>query len=256
MNSIFRNILTLLLVSFFSFEAISQETKDENFKNGIVSYSSGNYEEALKLWTDIYNIGYRSGELAYNIGNAKFKLNDIPGALLFYERAHLLNPADEDINYNLQITRSLVTDKFEEIPLLFFVRWCNFLSLVLSSNGWATISLASFVLFLLLLSLYIYSSKYRHKVLGFWFALSFIFISILSISFSVRNKSLVFDSHKAVIFSSVVSGKSSPDESGTDLFVLHEGTKVSVEDEVGEWFEVRLSDGNKGWVPANSLEII
>lgn len=243
-------------MSFLSFEAISQGTRDENFKKGIISYSSGNYEEAMKLWTDIYKTGFRSAELAYNIGNTKFKLNDIPGALLFYERAHLLSPADEDINYNLQITRSMVTDKFEEIPELFFVRWYNFLSLVLSSNLWATISLASFILFLLLFSLYIYSSKYRQKVLGFWFAISFIFISILSISLSTRNKYLIFDSHKAVIFSSVVSGKSSPDQSGTDLFVLHEGTKVSVEDEVGEWFEVRLSDGNKGWVPANSLEII
>ena len=256
MNSIFRNILILILVSTFSLDAVAQETRDENFRKGIVSYTSGNYDEALKLWTDIYNTGFRSAELAYNIGNANFKLNNIPGAVLFYERAHLLKPADEDINYNLQIARSMVTDKFEEIPELFFVRWYNFLSLVLPSNGWAKISLVTFILFLLMLSLYIYSSKYRHKVLGFWFALSFLIISILSVAFSARNKSIVFGSHNAVIFSPLVSGKSSPDESGTDLFVLHEGTKVSVEDEVGEWFEIRLSDGNKGWVPANSLEII
>jgi SH3-like domain-containing protein len=64
---------------------------------------------------------------------------------------------------------------------------------------------------------------------------------------------LVYDSHKAIISSPVVSGKSSPDKSGTDLFVLHEGTKVTIEDTVGEWLEIRLSDGNKGWVPVNSL---
>jgi SH3-like domain-containing protein len=60
----------------------------------------------------------------------------------------------------------------------------------------------------------------------------------------------------AIIFTSQISVKSSPDNSGTDLFVIHEGTKVSVEDEVGEWLEIKLSDGNKGWIPANSLEII
>lgn len=81
-------------------------------------------------------------------------------------------------------------------------------------------------------------------------------ISIASIAFSLHNKSLVYDSHKAIISTPQVSGKSSPDTSGTDLFVLHEGTKVSVEDEVGEWYEIRLSDGNKGWIPVNSLTII
>ena len=84
----------------------------------------------------------------------------------------------------------------------------------------------------------------------------FFIIALASFTFTVRNKSLVYDSHKAIIFTPQVSGKSSPDNSGTDLFVLHEGTKVSVEDEVGEWFEIRLSDGNKGWVPVNSLNII
>jgi SH3-like domain-containing protein len=104
--------------------------------------------------------------------------------------------------------------------------------------------------------MYFYSSIYRMKVLGFWLALSLLIISLTSLTFSVRNRSLVRESHKGIIFSPVVNGKSSPDNSGTDLFVLHEGTKVLVEDEVGEWFEIRLSDGNKGWVPANSLEII
>ncbi len=256
MNSIFRNILILLLVSTFSLEAVAQETRDENFKKGIAGYNSGNYNEALKLWIEIYNTGYRSAELEYNIGNAYFKLNNIPGAILFYERAYLLKPADDDINYNLQIARSLVTDKFEEIPELFFVRWYNFVSLVLNSNEWAKISLFTFIIFLLMASIYIYSSRYSYKVLGFWLALSFLLISILSVSFSARNKYLVYDSNKAIIFSPLVSGKSSPDDSGTDLFVLHEGTKVSIEDKVGDWFEIRLSDGNKGWVSAKSLEII
>ncbi len=81
-------------------------------------------------------------------------------------------------------------------------------------------------------------------------------ISASSLAFTVRNKSLVYDSNKAVIFSPSVNGKSSPDNSGTDLFVLHEGSKVTIEDQVGEWYEIKLSDGNKGWVPSNSLTII
>jgi SH3-like domain-containing protein len=92
--------------------------------------------------------------------------------------------------------------------------------------------------------------------MGFWLALLLLITSLFSIAFSFRNKSLIHDSRKAIIFNPLVNGKSSPDNSGTDLFILHEGTKVTVEDEVGEWFEIRLSDGNKGWIPSNSLEII
>ncbi len=249
-------IFTILFVSLFALEAVAQESNTEKFNKGVTFFTSGNYKEALQAWTEIYLTGYRSADLDYNMGNAYFKLKDIPDAILFYERAYLLNPADEDINYNLQIARTLIVDRFQEIPVLFFVRWYNFVSLFLSSNTWAKISIISFILSLLLLSLYIYTSVYRQKVLGFWFAVSFFILSGSSLAFTLRNKSLVYDSHKAIITIPQVSGKSSPDTSGTDLFILHEGTKVSIDDEVGEWLEIRLSDGNKGWVPVNSLNII
>ena len=256
MNSMIRYILTLVFISVFARVAVSQETTTQKFNQGVTYFNSGSFKEALKVWTDIYKTGYRSASLNYNIGNTYFKLNDIPDAILFYERAYLLKPADENINYNLQIARTLIVDRFQEIPELFFVRWYNFISLFLSTNIWAKISIGSFILCLLLLSLYIYSSRYRHKVIGFWLAVFFFILTLASLAFTVRNKSLVYDSHKAIISSPLVSGKSSPDSSGTDLFILHEGTKVSIEDEVGEWFEIRLTDGNKGWVPVNSLNLI
>jgi len=247
MNSIYKYLCVFLFISALTGKALSQETAADKYSEGVTYFSSGNYNEALQIWTDLYNTGYRSANLNYNIGNACFKLNNIPDAILFYERAYLLDPADEDINYNLQIVRTLIVDRFQEIPELFFVKWYD---------CWAIISISSFILCLIFLSLYIYSSVYRHKIIGFWFAVSFIIVTMFSLSLTMRNKSLVYDSHKAIISSPLVNGKSSPDDSGTDLFVLHEGTKVSVEDEVGEWLEIQLSDGNKGWVPANSLNII
>jgi tetratricopeptide (TPR) repeat protein len=256
MKSKIRYIFCLIFICLFAVNADSQQTSQEKFNQGVSLFSSASYKEALQVWTDIYNTGYRSASLNYNIGNAYFKLNDIPDAILFYERAYLLSPADENINYNLQIARTLIVDRFQEIPEIFFVRWYNFLSLLFSSNTWSITSLAGFIIFLMSLSLYIYSSRYRNKVIGFWLAIFFFILSATSLAFALRNKSLVYDSHKAIITSTLISGKSSPDNSGTDLFVLHDGTKVTVEDKVGEWFEVRLSDGNKGWIPANSLSII
>jgi tetratricopeptide (TPR) repeat protein len=270
MKSENRILLLILLLILPVFEVFSQEFSKQmpaekvlprefpkqTFDKGTELYSAGKYREAFDEWMSIYNLGYRSASLEYNIGNASFKINDIPDAILFYERALLLKPADENVLYNLQIAKTLVVDKFNEIPDLFFIRWYNFISLTIPTNGWARISLVSFVICLLFLSLYIYSSKYRFKVIGFWAAALLFIISVSSFSFSLRNKSLVYNSHKAIIFNPVINGKSSPDNSGTDLFVLHEGTKVTIEDEVGEWLEIRLPDGNKGWVPAKSLNKI
>ncbi|MBI5010906.1 MAG: SH3 domain-containing protein [Bacteroidia bacterium] len=246
----------LLLLAFLATGLFAQDSKNDKFNQGVSSYSSANYQEAVNKWLDLYNTGYRSATLNYNIANAYFKLQNIPAAVLFYERAYLLDPADEDINYNLQIARTMIVDRFQEIPELFFVRWYNVISLLISSNAWALLSLSAFLICLISASLYIYSTRYIYKVVGFWFAVSMLFISSFSFALGNRNKDLVSDSQKGIIFSPVVSGKSSPDNSGTDLFVLHDGTKVTIEDEVGEWYEIRLSDGNKGWVPSNSLEII
>ena len=245
--------LILILLSLLTPKAESQNTNKDKFYQGVTYFTAGSYKEALQAWTDIYTTGYRSASLDYNIGNAYFKLNNIPYAILFYERAYLLKPADEDINYNLQVAKTLTVDRFQEIPELFFIKWYNFVSLFLSTNTWAKISIVCFILCLLLVSLYIYSPRYRYKVIGFWLAIFFMVLSMSSLAFTLRNKALVYDSHEAIITSPLVNGKSSPDTSGKDLFVLHEGTKVTIDDKVGEWLEIRLSDGNKGWVPVNSL---
>jgi tetratricopeptide (TPR) repeat protein len=256
MNSTQKYFAILILLILAASPGFSQDDRNEKFRKGVELYTAGNYEGALIEWTEIYETGYRSASLNYNMGNAHFKLNNVPESILFYERALLLKPGDDNIKYNLQIARTLVVDKFDEIPRLFFARWFDFLSLMFPSNWWAVISIITFILFLVLLSVYVYSSRYRNKVLGFWAAILFLLLSGSSLAMTLRNKSLVYDSRQAVIFFPSVNGKSSPDDSGTDLFVLHEGSKVSIEDEVGEWYEIRLSDGNKGWIPSNSLEII
>lgn len=250
-------LMVLCLVLFAPMDVSGQEeTKETLFSKGIEAYSAGDYEKAVEEWTAIYKTGNSSAELCYNIGNAYFKLNNIPGSILFFERAALLDPSDEDINYNLQIARTLVVDRFEEIPELFFVGWAKLLALSLRSNSWAIISIVTFVLCLLLVALYFFTPNYKLKVSAFWIAVFLLLVSLLSLSCSVKSKNMVYHSESAIIYTPQVKGKSSPDDSGTDLFVLHEGTKVGVTDKVGDWLEIRLSDGNKGWVPASSLEII
>ena len=241
-RSITIQIILLLILS--AFNAGAQDTADLKFSKGSDYFSEGNYGKALEEWTSLYTAGYRSAILDYYIGNAYFKLGNIPASILFYERSRLRKTAEEDITYYLSIARAMTTDRLDEIHELFFVRWYDFFSLVLASDSWAVISLVSFILSLVF------------KVTGFWLSLVALRLSLASFSFSLRNRKLIHESNKAIIFSPIVNGKSSPDDSGTDLFVIHEGLRVSVEDEVGDWKEIRLPDGNKGWAPANSLEII
>ncbi|MGQ9619469.1 MAG: tetratricopeptide repeat protein [Bacteroidales bacterium] len=242
-------IAGLLKISAVEFPA-------DKFMEGTELYTVGKYQESLDVWLSIYKAGFSSPNLNYNIGNAYFKLNDIPHSILFYERALLLNPANEDIRYNLQVARTYVVDKFNVIPEIFFVTWYNFISLLLSSDTWARLSIGTFILFLSLLSFYLFTAVYRFKITSFWLAMLMLIISIASFSFSLRNKSIVFQGDKAIIMCPQVNGKSSPDNSGTDLFLIHEGTKVSVTDALGDWNEVKLPDGNKGWIPADCLEKI
>jgi tetratricopeptide (TPR) repeat protein len=246
--------LILLALPLFASAQESRSAADVKFKSAAALYSSGKYREALDSWLELYNSGFRSAALDYNIGNACFKLNDIPGSILYYERALLLRPGGEDIRYNLQISKSMTVDKLPEIPELFFVSWFNFVSLSLTSNSWAVLSMLSFIICLLSVSLYFYSKNHRYKVIGFWTGLVLLVFTGLTFAFSARNRSLVFNNEKGIIFSPTVNGKSSPDNSGNDLFVIHEGAKVTVGEKVGEWYEIRISDGNKGWVPSNCLQ--
>jgi tetratricopeptide (TPR) repeat protein len=248
-------VFHLMLVVLFATASAQTENIDK-FTQGVEFYSDGKFTEAAEVWMELYNTGYRSAALNYNIANAYFKSAYIPQAILFYERAHLLAPLNEDINYNLQVARTFAVDRFQEIPEIFFVRWFNIAALLISSNSWAIIGIVAFVVCLVAVSLYIYSFKYLHKVIGFWVAVFCLVISMTSIVLSSKNNSLINNSRKAIIFSPAVSGKSSPDTSGSDLFILHEGTKVSIEEKIGEWLEIRLPDGNKGWIPANCLEVI
>ena len=131
-----RKVNRLLILLFLLFTPVitilSQEQTADKFGKGVSMYTAGDYHGALTVWNDIYNTGYRSAELNYNLGNAYFKIQNIPAAILFFERALLLDPANEDINYNLQIARSLTVDRFQEIPELFFIKWYDFVALLLS----------------------------------------------------------------------------------------------------------------------------
>ena len=247
--------LTLIIfISGLLFMA-AQPTEEKYGQAGEL-YTSGDYSGAAAIYRQLYEEGYRSDELLYNAGNAFFKSGDNASAIIFYERARLISPADEDIDYNLQIARSRITDRFETVPELFFVRWFDFLSLLTSTNIWAVAALAMFIMTLLFAVIFLTRARARGRLLSFWLAMAALVLSALFISLAVRNNSLVNHSNNAVITCSIITGRSAPGDSGAELFVLHSGTTVRVKQELGDFSEVQLPDGNKGWIRGDCIEKI
>lgn len=231
----------------------SPQDPEAIFDKGISLYADGNYKEAIEEWDKLVYSGYTSYDLFYNLGNAHFKNGSMPGAILYYEKALLLKPFNEDVKYNLEIARSYITDSFESLPELFLVRWYKMVSLIFHSNVWSIISLVAFVASLSLILVYLFSTRIGIKKISFLAGLLMLIISVFAISLSYQNTVLTIKKQNAIIFAPAVTGKSSPDESGKDLFLIHEGTKVRIEDELGGWYEVRLSDGNVGWIHGEAL---
>jgi tetratricopeptide (TPR) repeat protein len=211
------------------------------------------YELAIKEYQAVIDSGYESSELYYNLGNAYYKSHKIIMALVHYEKASILNPRDEEILHNLEMTRQLIVDEIDDLPEFLPKVWYGRFISLLKTDQWAYISLITFPVSLLLFLVYLFVRRIRIRKLSFWLAVFLMIISVSTFVFSYHQKKLIYNHSYAIILSPSVTIKSSPDDSGTELFQLHEGTKVKIIDQLGEWREIKLSDGNVGWLRMDDL---
>ncbi|MBN1768085.1 MAG: tetratricopeptide repeat protein [Prolixibacteraceae bacterium] len=250
MNKLFLLILSLFVV------LISTASPADSLQKANEAYAANEFEKAVSLYESILDSGYESSELYFNLGNAYYKSNQLPKAILNYERARLLNPKDEDIQFNLELANQFVVDKIEALPRPFLAKWGNSLVNTFTSNQWAFTSIASFVLMLTLALVYLLSRRIGFRKLAFALSIVFLLISIASFVFSYQQKNKIIQHNHAIIFNPTVTVKASPDDSGTDLFVIHEGLKVSIEQKLDNWVEIKIEDGNSGWIKNEVMEEI
>lgn len=218
-------------------------------------YSNKQFVEAAELYESMFQYG-ESADLYYNYANALYKSNQIGLAILNYERALRLDPNNDDIKFNLEFVNNMKTDKIEPIERFFFAEWLDALARMLTSNQWAYVSIISFFLMLLWGLFYLFGRKVWLRKLAFFLALFLLVLSVFTMVNAFKMKSLIENNPAAIVLSGSVSVKSSPDESGTEVFVIHEGTKVSIISTLAEWSEVRLADGNIGWLQTSTIEKI
>ena len=192
-----------------------------------------------------------------NLGNAYYKTGDIAKAVLYYERALKLDPSYADARYNMAIVSELTQDRIEPVPEFILKTWTRGLCYALDSDTWAVAVLVFLALTAAALLMLFLSSSLALRRTGFFSAIVFFLLAVMSVSFAFWQKTDYFRKDGAVIMTPVVSVKSSPSsETSTDLFILHEGTKVMILDEVGEWRNIELADGRQGWMLSADMEII
>lgn len=246
----------LLIFSIFTVLQINAQENDSLIIKANDYYTEAQFQDAINAYEAIINSGYESPEIYYNLGNAYYKEKVIALAILNYEKAIQLAPSDEDIRYNLDLTNRLVVDKIEVLPVFFITGWIRNLKSIFTSDLWAIISLISFIITLVFISIFLYSRSIGLKKLSLGFTFFIVIISTISFIFSYQQKQVILIGNTAIVTSPSVTVKSSPDVSGTDLFVVHEGTKVWIEDKISDWNEIKLSDGSIGWLKAENIEVI
>ena len=248
-----RLILILSVILSYGISAIAQ-SPDVKQANSL--YSKGNYADAAKLYEKVLSTKGVAPELYFNLGNAYYKSNEIGHSILNYERALRLLPTFDDARYNLEIAQLKVVDNVSQNQQFFIGRWADGFVKMFNSNQWFWISFTLFLVTLILLFIFIFGPSRQMRKIAFYFAGVILGISLLSFVFSGIRKDQLLNHRDAIIMSGVVSVKGSPDKSGTELFQLHEGTKVSIKSTLGSWTEIKLGNGNVGWVEQENIERI
>ena len=221
------------------------------------AYAAADYAAAIHIYEHLLHTQGEAAAVYYNLGGAYYKAGDIARSILNYERALLMEPSNENIQFNLELARSKAVDKNAIVTELFFVRWWKQFSAILSADGWAKCGIICFILLISCLTLFIFSKKSKTKKIIFIFALLSAIGTIVANVMATNQKEVMVLRENAIIMEPSVTIRSTPSVNGTELFILHEGKKVKIKDDsMKEWKEIEIEDGNIGWLPASAIERI
>ncbi len=241
--------MAALLLSFVSASAQTKAEADS-------AYVQERYEQAISLYNKLLETG-ASASVYYNLGNAYYRTGDMAHAILAYERAYLMEPGDADIRFNLQLARTKTIDKIVPESEMFFITWFRQMIDWYSADQWGRAVVVCFALFVVSLLLYFFAGRMLWRKVGFGVGVCTLILAVLFHIFAYQQQQKLLVRTHAIVMSSSLTVKSTPSTSGTDLFVLHEGTKVEITDDtMKDWKEIRLADGKVGWVPVKTIERI
>lgn len=249
-------VLMLLAVSF-SASAQEKDYVDSLWDAANLAYVEGRWADAISDYQMISSMGLESASLYCNTGDAFFKDGNVPMAILYYERALKLDPSYDDARYNLDLLNSTIQDRIDPVPEFVLKAWAREICYIMDSNAWTVCFFVLFALTLAMALLFLLAPTVGGRRTGFFTGIVLLLLAVFSLCFSVWQKNDYMKAEGAIVMRPVTSVKSSPSaEASKDLFILHEGTKVKIIDQVGSWNNIELADGRQGWIPSGDIETI
>ena len=241
-------ILLILATNLFA------QSASDLFEKASVRYEGNDYETAIELYQEIEELPLYSSDVYYNLANCYYKTHQKAKAVLYYEKALKLAPNDEDVQFNLKLVQLQLVDKLAQIPQPFYTKWMHAAKNLFSIDKWAKMGLVLLFLFSILIIGFLVSDNYKlKKKLFLGFSLSLI---VCLKAFGMAYYSFSTQKTNAILMEANAYIKSAPSTQSEDLFILHEGTKVSVIEVFNDWTKIKLSDGMIGWVESDLVETI
>ncbi|MCF0173160.1 MAG: BatD family protein, partial [Bacteroidales bacterium] len=248
-------VLAVLLLLSAPFAATAGSA-DGQWEEAAAFYSEGNYQSALDIYKTIEEQGLCSDRLFYNMGNAYYKMGNLSGAILYYNKSLKLNPANADARFNLGIASESVLDRIDEVPEFVLKTVVRNIKYLMSSDGWAWTMLALLLVTALCVLGFRFFNALGLRKVSFITGCITLLMAVASLGFSLSERADIRSEDGAVVMTPVSSVKSSPAEDGKSLFIIHEGTRVEILDRLGNWSKVEIADGRQGWMASGDLEII
>jgi len=253
LNHFFYSFILLVISPLF---LCAKENPEASFAKGNSQYAKAQYKEAAQSYEEVLNDGYKSADVYFNLGNAYYKMGEMAPAILYYEKAYKLTPGDQEINLNLQLANLKIADKIDAVPEFFLAKWWKSFVLFFSVQALSVFAVILLLLGFALLIVYLFAELMIIKKPAFYAGICLIVLGLLSVFIGNLQNSYLHNSTQAIVFNGTVNVKSGPDEKGKTLFVIHEGTKVTIKQNDDNWIKVELPNGNIGWIESVAVKEI
>lgn len=228
----------------------------DEWARGTEAFLASDYDAALEAFLAIESDSWQSSDLYYNIGNCYYKKGEIARAILYYERALKIDPAHRDAAFNLEIARESTLDRIDAVPEFFLVSRTRDMRHLLSPDSWAILSLVLALVAVALLLLFRFGRSISLRRFSFIMACIAAGLFLISVLCAASGRSEAISRENAIVLQPVSTVRSSPGDGGKAVFILHEGTRVRLLDELGSWWKIEIADGRQGWLEASDAEII
>ncbi|MDZ7623379.1 MAG: hypothetical protein U5J96_02890 [Ignavibacteriaceae bacterium] len=221
---------------------------DEQMQQAGAFYRNGEFDEAIKIYEDLRSEGYEGTSLHFNLANSYYRIGRLGFAILNYERALKNSPSDEDVKHNLAFANLSTVDRIQPLPTFFLFEWWESLLASLTANEWTYLAYFFFLVLIVLITIYFFAKTIFQQKLILFSGLGILAVFLIVVSLLIVKINREETLHSGIVIEQSITVKTSPDQKSTDAFVIHEGLKVNLEDQLDEWVKIRMADGKVGWV--------